>query len=86
MSLDVLGDGELQDGKIEIVGTNFYLFANTPKDRFLVSNVIGDNVREIKFNTIEHGNSKTINSFVRSGIYTSESSKNNALQNNSNNY
>ena len=86
MELNVLSAGYLKDGKIEINGQNFYLATSLPKDQQLKNSYIGKNISKIEFNDIQNGTQKMINGMVRSGDYSSDYSKMDALANNINNY
>ena len=53
MELNVLTEGSLKDGKIQINGQNFYLQTALPKDNELKSSYIGANIKEIELNEIK---------------------------------
>ena len=86
MELNVLTEGYLKDGKITINSDNFYLQTNLPKDEELAENYVGNNIKEIKLNQINNGTQKLITGIVRSGDYSYEYSKANAIGSNINNY
>lgn len=68
ISLNVLTNGYLKDGKIEIKGTNFSLTTKIPKDNQIKNNVIGNNIRLIELNQINNGTVKTIIGTIKSTI------------------
>lgn len=86
MELNVLSEGYLKDGKITIDGQNFYLQTALPKDEELAQNFVGNNTKEILFNSITNGTQKLLTGKVRSGDYTYEDDKFDALKQNINNY
>ena len=86
MEINVLTEGYLKDGKIEINGKNFYLQTSLPKDAQLKNNYIGNNVKNIELNTLNNGTQKTLMALVRSGDYTYSSKKSAAIGKDINNY
>ena len=86
MEVKVLTEGMLKNGKISINGENFYLATALPKDNELKNNYIGTNIKTIEFNDLINGTQKMLYGKVRSGDYTRESTKANAIGNNINNY
>lgn len=86
MELNVQTQGYLKDAKITINGENFYLQTALPKDDELKDNYVGNNIKEIAFNTINNGTQKLITGIVRSGDYSYDSRKAEAIGNNINNY
>ena len=86
MELNVLTEGYLENGKIAINGENIYLQTNLPKDDELAENYVGNNIKEIKLNQINNGTQKLITGIVRSGDYTYDSCKANAIGSNIDNY
>ena len=86
MELNVLTEGKITNGKIEINGENFYLQTALPKDEQLKESYIGNNIKVIEFNDIANGTQKMLTGIVRSGDYTYSSSKTSAIGNNINNY
>ena len=86
MELNVLSEGYLKDGKITIDGQNFYLQTALPKDEELAQNFVGNNTKEILFNSITNGTQKLLTGKVRSGDYTYENNRFDALKQNINNY
>ena len=85
MELKVQG-GNLEDGKIEINGKNFYLQTVLPKDKEIKESAIGSNTKEILLNNMPNGIEKLIIGTVRSGDYTYNSGKTLAIGNNVYNY
>ena len=86
MELNMETEGYLENGEIIINSENFYFQTNLPKDDELAENYVGNNIKEIKLNTINNGTQKLITGIVRSGDYTYTSSKLAGLGNNINNY
>ena len=86
MELNVQTAGYLKDAKIEINGENFYLQTALPKDEELKDNYIGSNIQLIEFNQINNGTQKLLTGIVRSGDYSYDSKKSEAIGNNVNNY
>ena len=86
MELNVRTEGYLKDAKITINSDNFYLQTNLPKDEELAENYVGNNIKEIKLNQLNNGTQKLITGVVRSGDYTYDYSKANAIGSNINNY
>ena len=54
MELNVLTEGSLKNGKIEIVGKNFYYQSALPRDEEFKESYIGPNIKTIEFNEIEN--------------------------------
>ena len=86
MEIIVQTEGHLDNAKIQVDGKNFYLATALPKDNELKENYIGANVKTIEFEQLNNGTQKLLTGFVRSGDYTRDSSKYNAIGNNINNY
>ena len=86
MELSVLSEGVLENAQIEINGQNFYLYTAIPRDEEIMNNAISNNTRLIQFNSIQNGTQKMMSGFVRSGNYSSSSSKNTAIGTNINNF
>lgn len=86
MELNVQTAGSLKDAKITVNGENFYLQTALPKDNQLKDNYIGSNVKTIEFNELTNGTQKMLTGIVRSGDYSYESTKTEAIGNNINNY
>ena len=68
MDLNVLTNGYLKNGRIEINGTNFSLTTNLPKDNQIKNNVIGTNISSIELNDINNGTVKTIIGTINSDL------------------
>ena len=86
MELNVRTEGYLKNAKITINGENFYLQTALPKDDELKDNYIGNNIKIIEFNDLANGTQKMITGIVRSGDYSQNSKKAEAIGNNINNY
>ena len=86
MELRVLNQGYLKDGLITINSDNFYLNTTLVKDEIIARNYISSNTESIKLNDIYNGTQKLINSIVRSGDYTSELTKTDAIGKDTNKY
>ena len=86
MEIIVQTEGYLKDAKIDINGQNFYLETALPKDNELKDNYIGNNVKKIEFEQLNNGTQKLLTGIVKSGDYSSSSSKYSAIGNNINNY
>ena len=86
MELNVQTAGYLKDAKIAVNSDNFYLQTSLPKDQELKDNYIGNNIKEIEFNTLRNGTQKLITGIVCSGDYSYSSSRASAIGNNINNY
>ena len=86
MELKVQTEGYLENARIEINGKNFYLQTSLPKDSELKYNYIGNNIKELEFNTINSGSQKVITGIVRSGDYNYDSRIADAIGNNINKY
>ena len=85
MELNVLTEGKLTNGKIEINGQNFYLQTALPKDEELKENYIGNNTKTIELNDIQNGTQKMITGVIRS-YTTSSYNPSQVIGNNTNNY
>ncbi len=86
MELNVLTNGRLVDGKIEIQSDNFYLQTAIPKDGEVSENAVGNNTKQILLKDIETGTQKTLTGIVRSGDYSYESKKTAAIGNDTTKY
>ena len=86
MEYNVLTEGKLKDGKIEIQGKNFYFSSVIPRDEQVKNNYIDSNIKAIELNEITNGTQKMLMGMVCSGIYTNGSRKTEAIGNNINNY
>ena len=86
MELNVQTEGYLKNAKIEINGENFYLQTALPKDDELKDSYVGNNIKTIEFNDLANGTQKLLTGVVRSGDYSYNSRKAEAIGNNINNY
>ena len=86
MELNVLTNGDFENGKITINSDNFYFLAAIPKDTEVKENAVGNNIKEIKLNTIGSGTQKLLIGAVRAGDYSSNSNYFAALDNNTEKY
>ena len=86
MELSVSTNGRLENGVITVNNKNFYLETNLPKDHILKENAIGLNIKELRFNTLEAGEQGFINGIIKSGDYTYNSQKADAIDNDVDNY
>ena len=86
MEVNVLTEGRLKNGKIQINGQNFYMQTALPKDDELKENYIGNNIKTIELNELTNGTQKLLTGVVRSGDYSIEHGLANAIGNNINNY
>lgn len=85
MQVNVLNEGYLKDGKIQINGKNFYLATSLYKDNEIKDNYIGTNTKEIEFNNLPNGTSKDIVAEIRSGDYSSSLTSRDAIGDDENN-
>lgn len=79
MQVNVRNEGYLKNGKIQINGKNFYLATNLYKDSEFKDNYIGINTKEIEFNNLPNGTSKDIETEIRSGDYSLNSTMRDAI-------
>lgn len=86
MELSVLEQGKLKDGKITINSNNFYFNTSIVKDTEVKENYISANTKEINFNEIGNGTQKLLIGSIRSGDYSSTSSKSSAIGNDTTKY
>ena len=86
MELNVLTEGSLKNGKIEIVGKNFYYQSALPRDEEFKESYIGPNIKTIEFNEIENGTQKIIIGKIRSGDYSKKATMYDAIGRNVKNY
>ena len=86
MEIIVQTAGYLKDAKIDINGQNFYLETALPKDNELKENYIGNNIKSIEFEQLSNGTQKFLTGIVKSGDYSSNSTKYSAIGKNVNNY
>ena len=86
MSLNVLEDGTLKNGKIEIESDNIYFQTALIQDETIKENYISANTREINLKDVSVGTQKLIFGTVRSGDYSKDSTMMSAIGNNINKY
>lgn len=86
MEINVQTAGVLKNAKITINGQNFYLQTSLPRDEQLKDNYIGNNTKEIELNDLSNGTQKLITGFVRCGDYTNNSTKLQAIGNDTSKY
>ena len=86
MSINVLTDGMLKDGKIQIVSKNMYFQTALVKDDVIQDNYISNNTKEIYLNDISVGTQKLIIGNVISGNYSYATALAEAIGKNVNNY
>ena len=79
MSLSVLGDGYLKDGKIEIEGNNIYFKTALVDDETIEGNYISENTKEINLKDVQSGTQKLIFGQIRSGDYRYNTTKKDAI-------
>ena len=79
MELNVLTNGYLEDGVITINSDNFYLQTAIPKDNEVKENAFSNNTKQISLNKINNGSQKLLTGIIRSGDYTYESKKYEAI-------
>lgn len=86
MELNVIEEGQLKNATITINANNFYFNTAIVKDNIVAENYISSNTKSIKFNNMENGSQTLLIGAVRSGDYSSELSKTDAIGNNTTNY
>ena len=86
MSLNVLEDGVLKNGKIEIQANNIYFQTALIDDETIKGNYISANTQEINLKDVSVGTQKLIFGTVRSGNYSNDSTKMSAIGNDVNKY
>ena len=89
MKLSLVQEGQLQDATITINSDNFYFNTAILKDDAISQSYISSNTKTIKLNNISSsaaGYNKTITGTVRSGDYSSETTKAAAIGNDTNKY
>ena len=86
MELNVLTNGYLEDGVITINSDNFYLQTAIPKDNEVKENAFSNNTKQISLNKINNGSQKLLTGIIRSGDYTYESKKYEAIGDNTSKY
>ena len=86
MSLNVLGNGYLKNGRIEIEEDNMYFQTTLVDDETIKGNYISENTTTINLKDIQAGTQKLIFGQVRSGDYRYTSSKKDVIGNDSTKY
>ena len=86
MSLNVLGNGYLKDGKIEIEENNMYFKTALVEDETINGNYISENTKSINLKEVEVGTQKLILGQVRSGDYRYNTTKKDAIGKDTNKY
>ena len=86
INLNVIEEGYVTNGVITINAQNFYLKTSIVADDEVSQNYISTNTAEIELNDITNGTQKLLLGYVRSGDYSSESTKTAAIGTNTNNY
>ena len=84
--LRVNDNGYLKDGVITIDSKNFYFNTAIVKDSVSKKNYINYDTKKIELNTVQNGTQKLFTGIVRSGNYSDETRKYEALKSNINNY
>ena len=86
MSLNVLGNGHLENGKIKIESNNMYFKTALVDDETISGNYISENTKEINLKQVNVGTQKLIFGQVRSGDYRYISTKRDAIGKDTNKY
>lgn len=86
MELKVLEEGQLKDATITINSNNFYFNTSIVKDNVIAANYISSNTKTIQFNEMGNGSQALLIGSVRSGDYSSTSSKTSAIGNDTSKY
>ena len=86
MELKVIKEGKLKDASISINANNFYLNTTLIKDNVISENYISSNTKNIKFNEIDNGYEGLFIGTVRSGDYSSNSTRTSAIGNDTSKY
>lgn len=86
MDLKVIENGYLKDGTITINSENFYFNTAIVKDNVIADNYITTNTKTIKLNELTNGSQALLIGSVRSGDYTSSSTKTSAIGNDTTKY
>ena len=86
MDLKVIETGTVKDAMVTINANNFYFNTAIVKDNVIAENYISSNTRTIKFNELSNGSQALLIGTVRSGDYSSSSSKMKAIGNDTSNY
>ena len=68
MDINVLTNGYLENGKIEIQGENFTLQTSITKDELVAENYISDDTKSINLNKISNGTQKTLTGNIKANI------------------
>ena len=68
MDINVLTNGYLENGKIEIQGENFTLQTSITKDEVVAENYISDDTKSISLNKISNGTQKTLTGNIKANI------------------
>lgn len=86
MELKVINDGYLKDAVITINSSNFYLNTTMVKDSVVAQNYISSDTKQIKLNQMSNGTQKLLTGIVRSGDYSSQTTKTEAIGNDTKKY
>ena len=86
MSLNVLGNGYLKDGQIEIESDNMYFKTALVDDETISGNYISENTKSINLKEVQAGTQKLIFGQVRSGDYRYNTTKKDAIGKDTNKY
>ena len=86
MSLNVLGNGYLENGKIEIQSNNMYFKTALVNDETIDGNYISENTKSIDLKDVYAGTQKLIFGQVRTGDYRYLSTKKDAIGKDTNKY
>ena len=86
MSLNVLGNGYLKDGQIEIKSDNMYFKTALVDDETISGNYISENTKSINLKEVQAGTQKLIFGQVRSGDYRYNTTKKDAIGKDANKY
>ena len=86
MSLNVLTDGILKNGKIEIIADNIYFQTVLVDDEVIKGNYVSANTNVIDLKDVKVGTQKLIFGNVRTGNYSSRHLKTAALENDTTKY
>lgn len=86
MDLSVFGGGKLKNATITVNSNNFYLKTSFVKDGYISSNCISNNTKTIKLGEIDDSMQKLFIGSVCSGYYTSISTQNSAIGNDTSKY
>ena len=86
MAINVMTEGSLKNGKIEILSNNMYFQTALVKDDVINGNYISANTKEILLNDVSVGTQKLIIGSVRSGDYAYDSTRTDAIGRNYNKY